>query len=84
MDNEKLKEIVKCLVDGGIVRSDYKISKKSTDRLIAIVRNTSNFFDLDSYLIKVITTNPQFFSLYGIEVDTHCVLYNGEVVFYTF
>lgn len=85
MSNEDLKEIIGCLIDGNVVRStDYKISKKSTDRLMVIFENVGTFFDLDSCLVKVITTNPQFFSFYGIKVGNHCVLYNGKVVFYTF
>jgi len=84
MSNEDLKEIVRCLVDGGIVRSDYKVSKNSTGRLIAIFWESYTGFDLDACLIKAITINPQFFSFYGITIEEHCVHYNGKVVFYTF
>lgn len=84
MSKEDLKEIIRCLVDGGIVRSDYKVSKKSTDRLIAILWKAYPGLDLDDGLIKAITINPQLFSFYGITIGERYVRYNGKIVFYTF
>lgn len=84
MSNEELKEISRCILDGEIIGMNYRISKKSTRRLLAICNTSATNLSLDSELFEVISDNRQFFSLYGITLGKRIVLYNGDAVYYTF